>query len=450
MHYNKITRGLLIAATLSSTSLAAHAASTEFQMGGYIKSGILVNQDGKKSDRFRMSGNFGTFRLGNEQDNKVELNPTMNMKSDNGAVVRVKGSFSAESGCTSDWNCVDNDGHEVQFRQGYVEMQNLDFAPNQVFWAGKRNDQWNNGSHMYDWDSFASIAGTGGGVEKINLGFARMDVNLYAFDSANNGGKGTQPNNDGYGFQESYNLNTWLKQIGGTGLDVNLLLANDSNNKDEVADPNGATNGYVVGAIYNFADFFGVSAGCCSWVGAQYGKGILAGDRFGRNGWGYANLDDTTSWRLSASGVAQLGKVDFQTVIVYQRDENYRGWSQDQSGWNRDFFIAGIRPMHQITTNFAMQYEVGYEYMNDENKAGSETKGGLTKLTVAPTLTFETGYWTRPQIRLFATYASWSEGLMGANKTSYLSQSAAFQDKNDPTQFVTDGMNFGIQGEVWF
>ncbi len=29
-------------------------------------------------------------------------------------------------------------------------------------------------------------------------------------------------------------------------------------------------------------------------------------------------------------------------------------------------WVAGIRPYHQITRNFAMQYELGYEYLDDK------------------------------------------------------------------------------------
>ena len=29
-------------------------------------------------------------------------------------------------------------------------------------------------------------------------------------------------------------------------------------------------------------------------------------------------------------------------------------------------WVAGIRPYHQITKNFAMQYELGYEYLDDK------------------------------------------------------------------------------------
>jgi sucrose porin len=68
-----------------------------------------------------------------------------------------------------------------------------------------------------------------------------------------------------------------------------------------------------------------------------------------------------------------------------------------------------------------MQYEVGYEYLDDENYKGvnGKGKGGLTKVTVAPTLTFDSGYWSRPQLRFFVTYAKWDKGVSDALDGNY-------------------------------
>ena len=81
-------------------------------------------------------------------------------------------------------------------------------------------------------------------------------------------------------------------------------------------------------------------------------------------------------------------------------------------------WVAGIRPYHQITKNFAMQYEVGYEYLDDKTTWGKRQRKGLTKVTIAPTLTFDSGFWSRPQLR-FATYAKWDKGVSDAIDRNY-------------------------------
>ncbi|WP_036820460.1 carbohydrate porin, partial [Photobacterium sanctipauli] len=146
------------------------------------------------------------------------------------------------------------------------------------------------------------------------------------------------------------------------------------------------------------------------------------------------------------------GNWDFATFAFYQSDENYRWWSSDNNGWERSSWAAGIRPYHQITKNFAMQYELGYEYLDDENFMGQNGngKGGLTKLTIAPTLTFDTGYWNRPQLRFFATYATWDEGVSDALDANYDWGSNAIMPGNYTASGKTDTLNFGIQAEVWF
>ena len=71
----------------------------------------------------------GKWRLGNEEDTKIELIPTVTLKSDSGAVARIQANLTHQTKCTADWNCTDDDGKETQFREGFAELSNLDFAP---------------------------------------------------------------------------------------------------------------------------------------------------------------------------------------------------------------------------------------------------------------------------------------------------------------------------------
>jgi sucrose porin len=187
---------------------------------------------------------------------------------------------------------------------------------------------------------------------------------------------------------------------------------------------------------------------------AQLGKGLAAGDSLGKNGWGWSNLDDTKSWRLVLDGLASLGNGwDVSTFAFYQKDKNYRWWTGDMEGWGRSMWVAGVRPQQQITKNFAMQYEVGYEYLDDDNfkgVSGSKGKGGMTKATIAPTLTFDSGFWSRPQLRLFATYAKWDEGVADAIDGNYDWGSGTLSAGSYSRSGKTDTWNFGVQGEVWF
>ena len=101
----------------------------------------------------------------------------------------------------------------------------------------------------------------------------------------------------------------------------------------------------------------------------------------------------------------------------------------------------GARPVWHFSRGFNLALEAGmvhvekkYGLVTDADKARDST---LTKLTLAPTWAVDTGYWGRPQIRLFATAAQWSD----ADKEAGIGN-AAFTGRQ--------GYAVGSQVEVWF
>ncbi|MBX4373115.1 carbohydrate porin, partial [Mycobacterium tuberculosis] len=73
--------------------------------------------------------------------------------------------------------------------------------------------------------------------------------------------------------------------------------------------PTSAEKGYGVTGIYNFDGFYGLTGGY-SRLALQYGKGLAAGDSLGKNGWGWANLENTQSWRVVLDSVASMGDLE--------------------------------------------------------------------------------------------------------------------------------------------
>jgi len=420
-----------IAIALVCAAGSVSAASTDFSMHGYIKSGILVNSDGTSAERIGLWSNSAKFRLGNEHNTKIELLPTITMTTDDGVIARVRTNLTHETQCTADWNCQDADGHDVQFREGFVEIENAAFAPGVVFWAGKRYSSSNTSNHQYDWE-YIQYNGTGGGADKIDLGFARMDIGVYAFMPSEELAAGPA-DTEVQGLSDDYSLNVWLKGIAGTGLDLQFVGHTMEKNSWRAEQ---AESGYGFTGVYNFDGFYNVANGY-SRATIQYGTGLAAGDSLGKNGWGWANSSGTESWRVVFDGMASMGAFDISTFAFYQADTDYAPWSGVAEGKGDDVnrFAIGVRPFHQIAQNFAMQYELGYEHI--DNTSTNEA-GGMVKATIAPTITFESGFWSRPQIRVFATYASWDDEVSGLIGDSYT--------RNGDT----NALNFGIQGEVWF
>jgi sucrose porin len=183
----------------------------------------------------------------------------------------------------------------------------------------------------------------------------------------------------------------------------------------------------------------------------QYGRGLAAGDSLGKNGWGWANLDDTQSWRVVLDSVASMGDWKSPPSPTGRKIKTTAGGRKMPKAGDAPVG-GGIRPYHQITKNFAMQYELGYEYLDDKNYKGvdGKGKGGLTKVTIAPTLTFDSGFWTRPQLRFFVTYAKWDKGVSDALDGNYDWSTNTLSAGSYSRSGDTDTLNFGVQAEVWF
>ena len=67
----------------------------------------------------------------------------------------------------------------------------------------------------------------------------------------------------------------------------------------------------------------------------------------------------------------------------------------------------------------------------------------MTKLTIAPQLTTHFGFWSRPVLRAFITYAQWNDAA----------SAAALADDtigvNGVYGLANHGLNYGFQAEVW-
>lgn len=238
----------------------------DFALHGYIRSGILANSDGNRADSVGLMPD-GKWRLGNEEDTKIELIPTVTLTADSGVVAKVQANLTHQSKCTSDWNCQDDDGHDVQFREGFAELSNLDFAPEMTFWAGKRYSSSNTSSHQFDWE-YIQYNGTGGGFDNMDLGFARFDAGVYAF-SPTDETKAYPVDKGDQGYPDDYSLNLWLKKIAGTGFDLELIGHHMNRNENH---PTSAEKGYGVTGIYNFDGFYGLTGGY-SRLALRTGKG---------------------------------------------------------------------------------------------------------------------------------------------------------------------------------
>jgi len=91
-----------------------------------------------------------------------------------------------------------------------------------------------------------------------------------------------------------------------------------------------------------------------------------------------------------------------------------------------------VRPQINFTKDWGAALEIGYDWFEDDDGDRS-----LSKITFAPFYSFgRTGFFARPQLRAFVTYAAWSD--VGA-----ITNQSKLGD-------VTDGTTVGIQVEQWW
>jgi maltoporin len=435
-----------------------------FTFSAYVRAGVQFNGNGG-------GGNFsfnlpdsdgGRPRLGNENDTYMELTwKQAHMLGDSPDVMDVsmqftpaivyqqsRATFTVEPGTG-----VQETGNDFRFvlREAFLEMKNVfKGAPEITFWGGERfYDRFNFDPNDYFW---LDTSGYGAGVYNIDVGLGKLalayfggqddtlishtsgtfykhtldtrlkDISLGGFGSLMlvgiaNYEKGTtfQTGYDGEG--NTVHLANPLRVGGawglGGGVVWKLSLSNNSYIQLYALFGRGATNFSTatdIGTATGFESSF-LALHPTTPAGATVGTGnVINRQREFRAGamwiwnpapvfsmavWGFWNLNDQGFFSTGTDGDGEFKKV---------------------SG-NRNLVETGIRPIFWVADNFAIQGQAWYGY-EDNNRNGSGTNGfgrngSMGVFTIAPTIKPKGGYYTRPELRVFATYSVWSNSLKG-------------------------------------
>jgi maltoporin len=146
------------------------------------------------------------------------------------------------------------------------------------------------------------------------------------------------------------------------------------------------------------------------------------------------------NWEYNDQGFQPVGVNTNQITGVNSR--NFHG---KVAAGSRNLVTLGIRPVYWICDNFAIQGAAAGVYIdNVRNSSGTPAfgKDGAEGIfTIAPTIKPKGGFFTRPEIRVFATYALWSHSLQGTSASG----------GNPPYNGRTNqGWLIGSQMEIWF
>ncbi|MCG7911250.1 MAG: carbohydrate porin [Candidatus Thiodiazotropha taylori] len=428
-----------------------------FEFHGYSRAGFGWNQDGGTGNKYRWDyGASGLdehyWRLGNEpKDHYTALQLIKNFKTDDESFAKFNATLIVAPRGEDNFEQT-----ELVVRQLYSELGSFSWAPGVTFWAGQKWYRHPGDQHITDWQ-FLDISGYGGGVGDIPISqSAKLSVALLGFIDENDyervSGGTTEITDNGepasyvvdFRVEEiPFSMGNILLQFAPTwtrgGEFSEPVLADDGSSITELD----AESGWMTAFYLNFNDFFGLLEGGSGRIIGRYGRGYgstLFNNRYMQPNPYTTAIDwgNSSRWSLMLDGVMEITpRLQIMPVIAYQQFDT--GLDTNNSITK---ILYGGRAKYGINENFALQLEAGGVYLDSEPTMTStgHLKDTLYKVTFAPTIQPELGFWVRPEVRFFMTYAWWDD-----------KESNAFLedlDGIDPDD--TSGFTYGLQMEVWF
>ena len=279
-----------------------------------------------------------------------------------------------------------------------------------------------------------------GGVEGIPLWGGAAHLSLAwlggSVDELTSSGHPCEPND----YQLNMNtIDLGLTDIDALGGDVSVFLTVCDFNGDTVANGSGdvvelSDSLRAAGTVIHEAT---LTETLGNTFAAQYGTGAASNFRalmtpptgLTLDGDTYLDIDGMKRCRVLDSLLLDEGKpLSVMTLLLYE--EGHYGLAGDSE---TQWFSADIRPVYHFNRYFSLAFEAGADH-TDNDRFGS---GSLYKLTLAPQITPQAKFLSRPAIRALVTYVWWSDDFRG---------SVGGRDYGD----ASDGVAVGLQLETWW
>ena len=423
-----------LAIAVAAGILSAQAGAVDFK--GYARSGLGWTGSGGEQQCFQATGAQSKYRLGNECETYAELKLGQEVWKEGDKSFYFDTNVAYSVSQQNDWEST-----SPAFREANVQGKNLiEWLPGSTIWAGKRFYQRHD-VHMIDfyyWD----ISGPGAGIENIDLGFGKLS--LAATRSSESGGSATFADRDANGDRIYDNVVpndvfdvrlAGLETNPGGTLELGVDYGHTNIPDDYYLQPGASKDGWLFTAEHTQSMMKGFN----KFV-LQYGTDSMTSNGKGIPQGGSID-NDGSMWRVLDHGAITLAdRWDLMYVGMYQnidRDNNN----------GTEWWTVGVRPMFKWTPIMSTLLEVGYDNVKSQK---TDDKNSQYKITLAQQWQAGDSIWSRPAIRIFATYAKWDENW-GYSNTSGLqtkdsSGSGAFTSSRGDDSEVT----FGAQMEVWW
>lgn len=411
---------------------ASTAAALEADFSGYIRAYAGATATKGHFTCFQAPGAESKYRLGNECEQYGEFMFSVPAyKGEDGSKLTVNimpyGKLPTIIGDTTNitQNAPDS---EWGFAQFYIQGEGIPGLAGGKPWVGrkyyKREDV-----HVIDY-FYWNPSGNGGGIEDIGIfGDLKLSYALFMTNPGKTFGAvdiGTPPDSD---------IVYTVKKPADTSLNA---LRHDLQLRGIAINPDGELQ-FGVSFIEKFSKH---DAGENGWsVTVQHVQKILGGTNklaFQYGGGPGTNLGnagniftptDQKKLRVVESLAFQpLSMLGGQVVVLYQNEKN--------TGI-KDWISVGGRLSYAFAEHVKLLVDVGHDQVKP--KTGDTRQ--LTKFTVAPTIAAAPGFWARPELRLFYTFAVWNDAARNAGVDS-----AGLYRGTDKT----NGSTFGLTAEAWW
>ncbi|WP_333497093.1 maltoporin [Kluyvera sp. CHPC 1.251] len=436
-------RKLPVAVAVAAGIMSAQAMAVDFH--GYARSGIGWTGSGGEQQCFQATGAGSKYRLGNECETyaEIKLGQEVWKEGDKSFYFDTNVAYSVAQ--QNDWEATD-----PAFREANVQGKNLiEWLPGSTIWAGKRFYQRHD-VHMIDfyyWD----ISGPGAGIENIDLGFGKLS--LAATRSQEAGGSYIFTSNDTYNKYKDTANDVFDVRLAGleTNPDGVLELGVDygrANYTDGYNLVDGASkDGWMFTAEHTQSMLKGYNKFVVQYATdamTTQGKGQSQGsysfndyDKDSKTGVANNSINNNGDmWRVLDHGAISLGdNVDLMYVGMYQNIDR-------DDGNGTKWWTVGVRPMYKWTPIMSTLMEVGYDNVKSQRTGDTNNQ---YKITLAQQWQAGDSIWSRPAIRVFATYAKWDEKWGYDNGIAYKDTSAKTYSRGD-----SDEWSFGAQMEIWW
>jgi len=394
-----------------------------FEFHGYFRSGYGLNSEGGQQVAFQAPGAGAKYRLGNEAETYGEfifVNNWVNPSHDSDkAWFKTEVMLEANTTNSASYSNFNNGNDQFRLREVFVRAGNIfESQPNAKFWAGER---YYRRQHIEINDFYPlDMSGYGAGVEDLKLGIGKLAVGYLA---------GARPD------IHTANGNYVKSNIDVRFYDVKAPGGTLAGWFDFATGKGGTTSaGEVIPTSNGYA--FGIRHQRLEWHGGYHAFGIQYGTGPASNF--STSIDDPTRFINSTARFLVTENILFQPndrfaimpIFVYQRLKD----GNPSHPWQQ-WVSFGARPEIFFNKYLSLAFEGGFDHTHSQ--VAPLYDGWLRKFTIAPQIGAGRQFFSRPVLRAFLTYASWSDGLRG------FVGGLPFQNR-------TNGLTYGVQAETWW